>query len=213
MEVAVELAGIARGGRVLRGELRDLDALLAQEDRAARGLGVRIRHSVDHASDAGLRYGFGAGRRLPLVPAGLERDVERGAFRSPARRTKRDDLRVRPTELLVEALADALAGFARDDDRAADGIRAHAPEPLPRETERARHPALVFGKHRRRSVGRPVRGHGNRVSEGHAGGKSPSEPPYRTHAATVKPPTGHARQGPLPLRKTMESPPRIQLAP
>ena len=82
-----------------------LDALLAQPRETAARLRVRIERPGDDAGDPGGEHGVDAGRRRPVVGAGLHRHVERRAAGLLARRRERDDLAVAPVRL-GRALAD-----------------------------------------------------------------------------------------------------------
>ena len=55
------------------------------------------------------------------MPAGFERDVERGSFRALAGLIEREDLRVGPAEAAMVPPADDVA--ISDDDGADEGIR------------------------------------------------------------------------------------------
>ena len=92
----------------------DLDAFGAQ-DRAAAPRCLRGIGDCEHdALHAGGENRVRAGRRLAVVAAGLERDVQRCSSRPLAGCPKGDDLRVRLAEARVNALAHDLT-FANDD--------------------------------------------------------------------------------------------------
>ena len=136
--LAERLVEQPRGGRELAVGDDDLDALVAQDPQAAAGgLLGRVVGGDDDAPDAGLDDRVGARRRLALVAARLERDVERRAFEvgHPAG-LDRVDLGVRAAVDLVPALAEHLA-VARDHG-ADDRVRLDRPEPPAGELDRTR---------------------------------------------------------------------------
>ncbi len=101
-------------GQIAVGE-HDLDAVVTQDSQAAAG-GVRggIVGGDDHAGDAGLADGVGAGRRAALMTARLQRDVQGGSRqRAFAGGADRLDLGVRASELAMEALADHPLGVGQ----------------------------------------------------------------------------------------------------
>ena len=75
----------------------------------------------------------GARRRLAVVRARLERDVEVGAARGLAGAAQGLDFRMRPTAWLGPAAADnpRLAAIAADNDGADRGVGPGAAEPAP----------------------------------------------------------------------------------
>ena len=83
--------------------------------------------------------GVGAGRRLAVMRARLERDVERGAARRLAGAAPALRLGMRPPAGLGPAAADDDAVL--DDDRADRGIGPGLAEPAPPQRQRQRHEA------------------------------------------------------------------------
>ena len=81
----------------------------------------------DHAAHAGGQDGLRAGRRLAVVAARFERDVERGPGRPVAGHSQGLDLGMRPAEPPMPAFADDLRPLG---DHAADH-RVRLDEPLP----------------------------------------------------------------------------------
>jgi len=130
-----------------RGELavgkHDLDPFVAQDPEAATGrLLGRVVGGDDHAPDPRLDDRVGARRGLALVAARLQRHVQRGVGKVlQAARLDRVDLRVRPAELGVPALAEDL--LAARDDRADYGVGLDRPHPVARELDRALQVRLV----------------------------------------------------------------------
>ena len=133
-ESLVEQAGA--GGELAVGH-HDLDALVAQDAEAAAGglLGGVVR-ADDDAPDPGLRDRLGAGRRLALVAAGLERHVQRGSGEvGQTAGLDRIDLGVGGAEAFVPPLPQHLA-VARHDG-ADDGVGLDRPDAAPCELDRA----------------------------------------------------------------------------
>jgi hypothetical protein len=124
-----------------RGELavgdHHLDALVAQDpETAAGGLLRRIVRADDHAPDPGLHDRVGAGGRLALVAAGLQRHIQRGTREvGEAAGLDRVDLGVGGAEAFVPPLPQNLA-VARDHG-ADDGVGLDRPDAAPRELDRA----------------------------------------------------------------------------
>ena len=130
-----------------RGELavgeHHLDALVAQDaEAAAGGLLGGIVGADDDASDPGLHDRLGAGRRLALVAAGLQRHVQRGPGEvGEAAGLDRVDLGVGGAEAFVPPLPKHLA-VARDH-RADHGVGLDRPDAAARELDRAGEVQLV----------------------------------------------------------------------
>ena len=102
------LASRARRGELAAGDV-DLDALVAQDAQAAAARPSRVGSSEATTTRAmpGLDDRVGARRRLALVAARLERDVERRAGQvGVAGGRDRVDLGVRPAVVGVPALAE-----------------------------------------------------------------------------------------------------------
>ena len=113
----------------------DRDARRAQPRVArARDFGIGIFERRDDARNAGGDDGVGAGRRLAVMRAGLERDVERRAARRRAGAAQGFDLGMRPAAGLGPAAADNDAVL--DDHRADRRIRPGAAESAPAERQR-----------------------------------------------------------------------------
>ena len=124
------------GGELAAGDV-DLHALVAQDAEAAPGgLRARVVAADDDARDAGLEDRLGARRRVPVVAARLERDVQRRAVQvRVAARGDRVDLGVRAAVVVVPALAEHRA-VARDDGPD-ERVGAHATAAPLRELDRA----------------------------------------------------------------------------
>ena len=125
----------------------DRDAFGAQPLVALAGdFRIGIFQRRHHARDAGLDDGVGAGRRLALMRARLERHVHRGALRGFLGVPQRLDLGMRAAAGLRPAAAkdDAVLHDHRADRRIGPG-RA---QPAPAERQRQRHEARVvrFGR-------------------------------------------------------------------
>ncbi len=144
-------AGVLAEGLVeqprARGQLavgkHHLHALVAQDPEAPPGgLLGRVVRADDHAADPRLQDRLGAGRRLALVAAGLQRHVQRrlAQIRHPAR-LDRIDLGVRGAVAFVPALAQHLA-VARDH-RPHDGVRLDRPGAVLGQLDRPRQVHLV----------------------------------------------------------------------
>jgi hypothetical protein len=130
------------GGQLAVGH-HDLDAFVAQDAQpASRSLLGRVVGGDDHAPDARREDGGGARRRLALVAARLQRDVQRRVGEVlDAAGLDRVDLRVRGAVAFVPALSEHLPG-ARDD-RADDRIGLDLPRAALRELDRSRQVQLV----------------------------------------------------------------------
>src|SRR5581483_7401609 len=87
------------GARVERLDVFDVDPGTTQALGSAGRLRVRVVRAVDDALDAGGEDRVDAGRRRPVVVAGLERHVERRAARPLAGLVEDDALRVPPARL------------------------------------------------------------------------------------------------------------------
>jgi hypothetical protein len=133
-ERLVEQPGAARDLPV--GE-HDLHALVAQDAQAAaRSLLGGVVGGQHHAPDPRLQDRVGAGRRLALVAARLERHVEgRAAEVLQPAGLDRVDLGVRAAVLLVPALAEDLA--VAGDHRAHHRVRPDRARALARELDRS----------------------------------------------------------------------------
>src|SRR5262245_17962119 len=81
--------------------LRGAQALVALPGN----IGIDVLQRRDHPCDAGTDYGIGAGRRSTFMRARLERNIERGAARRPARALERLGLRMRPAARLGPSAA------------------------------------------------------------------------------------------------------------
>ncbi len=121
----------------------DHDASFGQAPMAgARDLRIGIDQRGDHARDAGSDDGVGAGRRLAVMGAWLERDIERRPARGGTGAAERLGLGMGPPAGLGPAAADDHAVLR---DHCADGgIGPGASEPAPAQRERERHEAGVF---------------------------------------------------------------------
>ncbi len=119
----------------------DRDAGGAQPRMARAGdLRVGVFERGDHARDAGGDDRVGAGRRLAVMRAGLERHVERGAARCLAGAAAAPRSRHAAGRRLASSRArrsTPLATTTAPDGRIGPG----APEPAPAERERQRHEA------------------------------------------------------------------------
>ena len=136
-EARIELARLALEqpavhGDSGRGEPRDAAAVDAR---------IGVAHRIDDARDTRRDERIGAGRRAPVMAAGLERDVGGRAARGCSRRAKRHRLRVREAGPLVPSFRnDAIAAC----DHAADTrVRVRRPKAAARELERPRHVPFV----------------------------------------------------------------------
>ena len=112
----------------------------------ARDLRIGIDQRRDHARDAGRDDGVGAGRRLAVVRARLERHVERrparggaGAARAP--RSRRAAVRPAASSRARRSPAHPIVSHDHRTDRR---IGPGAPEPAPAERQRERHEAGVI---------------------------------------------------------------------
>jgi hypothetical protein len=106
---------------------------------------VGVFDGGDHTGNARLEDRGNAWARSPLMDARLERDIERGAFRTIARFAQRMNFRVRGSGALVEAFADDVPLMYHNgtDDR----IRRRPPARFLRELESAAHERLVRTAH------------------------------------------------------------------
>ncbi len=153
---------------------RHLDTGLAQPFEAAAGNPrVRVRLTGNDAPDSCLEQRVDARRRIAVVRARFERDVDGRAGGSRAGRGERIRLRVRLPLALVPALADDLA--VRDHDRADDRVRAGRPTALLRQLQRTLEERLVHRpdprvgaarRRSRRSRGRAAASGGTRAARG-----------------------------------------------
>ena len=141
---------------------------------------VRVAHRDHAAPDAGADHRVHAWRRAPLVGAGLERHVERGAARPRAGPVERHRLGVRLAQGLVPALADHATGA--HDQRPHHGIGIHASPAALRQTQRARHepPVILAGPSRHAPVKKP---------RGRSGTTGRKDDARRTRANTGSPPS------------------------
>src|SRR5207237_10146568 len=106
----------------------DANARIAQPRMpGARYFGIGILQSRNDARDAGRNHGVGAWRRLAMVRAWFERDIERRAASRLAGPAQGFDFGVRPAARLRPAAADNFAVF--NDDRANRRIRPGSTEP------------------------------------------------------------------------------------
>src|SRR5215510_13112630 len=140
---APDVAGM-RAPRLLGADADfDHDAGFSQAPMAGAGdLRIGINQRRDYARDAGRDDGVGAGRRLAVMGAWLERDIERRPARAGAGAAERLSLGVGPPTGLGPAAADdhTVLGHHRADG----GIGPGAPEPAPAQRERERHEAGVL---------------------------------------------------------------------
>ena len=135
---------VARSRLVLAAAREHLEPGLPERSRPpAPNPWVRVAGRHDHSPDPRPQDRIDAGRGPPLVIAGLERDVQRGAARPVPRLPQRLRLGVRASRAGVETLSHQPA--LADDDGAHHGIgRAEATAALG-QGESPSHPALVFG--------------------------------------------------------------------
>ena len=114
----------------------DLDPFVAQDPEAATGRVLAWVLAPDHdTSDPGGPNRVGAGRRLPLMAARLERYVHRRAVQlAVAGRVDRLDLRVRLAESRVVALPEHLV--IAPDHRTDERVWAHPATTVARELDR-----------------------------------------------------------------------------
>ena len=121
----------------------DDDAGFGQTPMPGAGdLGIGIDQCRDDARDAGGDDGVGTGRRLAVMGAWLERDIERRPARGGAGAAESLGLGVGPATGLGPATAD---NHTVPGDHCADGrIGPGAPEPAPTQRERERHEAGVL---------------------------------------------------------------------
>ena len=137
---AADVAGVGARRRLGAEPDLDRDAAARAAGRApARDLRIGILQRRHHARDAGADDGVGAGRRLAVMRARLERHVERGAARGLAGALERLGLGMRPAAGLRPAAAEDDAVL--DDHRADRRIGPGAAEPAPAERERKLHEA------------------------------------------------------------------------
>src|SRR5262249_25512056 len=109
-------------------------------------LGVRIFERRNDAGDARSDDRVGAWRRLAVVRARLERDVECGAARGLASAAQCLDLRMRPAPGLGPAAADnpRRAVIMAADHGAYGGIGPSAAKPAPAQRQRQRHESAIL---------------------------------------------------------------------
>ena len=114
----------------------------------ARDFGIGVFERRHDARNTRGDHGIGAGRRLAVVRAGLQRDVQRRAARRLAGTPQRLDLGMGPAAGLGPAAADNDAVL--DDHRAYGRVRPSAAQSAPAERKRQRHEAgIVVLRHRR----------------------------------------------------------------
>ena len=137
----------------------DRNARRAQPRMAFAGdFGIGVLERRYDARNARRDDSVGARRRLAVVRAGLQRDVQRGAARRRAGAPQCLDLGMGPATSLRPAAADNDAVL--DDHRADGGVRPGPPQPAPAERKRQRHEAHVVTT----AGGRTEGGHGEIIS-------------------------------------------------
>ena len=155
----------AMGAARFFGEIarHDRDARLAQPGiAAAADPRVRVFERGDDPGHARCEDRIGAGRRLAVVGARLERDVERRSLGRRAGRLERDALGVRPPARLRDALGDdAAIAVGLVDDNGSDGRvwPGQAEMALAQSKREPREPfilRMVACKHPRRGAGERV---------------------------------------------------------
>ena len=142
----LDVGGEQAAGLVLHDSGDDLDPAAAQRRQAlAADVFVGVFHGCDHPGDLRLEDGFGAGRGLAVVAAGLQGDVQGRPGRvGPGRASGRDglDLGVRAAETAMVAFAQDLP--VADDDRADHGIGLDGPAAQGGQLQRPGHELLML---------------------------------------------------------------------
>jgi hypothetical protein len=112
---------------------------------SSSNFGIGILGGGDNSGDACVEESLGAGAGTAGEMAGFERDVSRGAAGFFTSGFERDNFGVVARVILVEALADDVAGV--DDDATYGGIRACEADAFARECEGTLHEADVVVVH------------------------------------------------------------------